>query len=153
MSQTLNKILASNRKARFSYHILDTIEAGLVLEGSEVKSIREGKMNITESFVVESKRELFLYNALISLRSQSKNFGHDPLRWKKLLLHTNQIKKMQGQMQKKGMTVIPLSVYSNQSGRIKVQLGIATGKEKADKRETIKNREWTREKQRILKQY
>ncbi|GAJ46626.1 ssrA-binding protein [Holospora elegans E1] len=91
MSATAVKTFALNRKARFSYHIVDTIESGLVLKGSEVKAIREGKINIAESFVLESKGELFLYNALISLRAESKHFGHDPLRWKKLLLHNRQI--------------------------------------------------------------
>ena len=153
MSHSSAKTFALNRKARFSYHIVDTLEAGLVLKGSEVKAIREGKINITEAFVLESKGELFLYNALISLKAESKHFGHDPLRWKKLLLHKRQIQKMRGQMQKKGMTVVPLSVYNASSGHIKIQLAIATGKEKEDKRQTIKEREWNREKQRILRQH
>ncbi|WP_423751898.1 SsrA-binding protein SmpB [Holospora curviuscula] len=153
LTNSSKKVFALNRKARFSYNILDTLEAGLVLKGSEVKAIREGKINITEAFVLESKGELFLYNALISLRAESKHFGHDPLRWKKLLLHKREIQRMRGQIQKKGMTVIPLSVYASPSGRVKIQLAISTGKEKADKRQTIKEREWNREKQRILRQH
>ncbi len=147
------KTFAVNRKARFSYTIVDTLEAGLVLEGSEVKSIREGRMNITEAFVLEAKKELFLYNALISVRPESQHFAHDPLRWKKLLLHRKQIHKMRAHIQKKGMTIIPLSVYASAKGLIKIQLGIASGKEKEDKREAIKEREWNRNKQRILKQH
>lgn len=152
MNNRILKTFTFNRKARFSYHIVDTIEAGLVLNGSEVKSIREGRINIADAFVLESKGELFLYNASISVRGESKHFGHDPLRWKKLLLHRKQIHKMRGQMQKKGMTIIPLSVYSISNGRVKIELAIASGKEKEDKRYAIKEREWNREKQRILKQ-
>jgi SsrA-binding protein len=145
------KILAQNRKARHNYEIVENIEAGIVLMGSEVKAIRVGKASIGESFVIETDGELFLHQAHISPCLGASYFSHEPLRNRKLLLKRRQINKVRGQMTRKHMTVVPLKIYANARGIIKVDLGIAHGRQKADKREAIKEREWKKEQGRILK--
>lgn len=146
------KLAAQNRKARFDYHIVETFEAGLALTGTEVKSLRLGRAQITESFATERGRELYLYHAHIPEYHQAaKGQSHDPRRPRKLLLHRNQINKILGGIRKDGMTAVPLDIHFNDRGIAKLTLGLAKGKQKADKRETIKKREWEREKGRILK--
>lgn len=137
-----------NRKAHFNYTIEEEIEAGIALFGSEVKSIREGKANLNESYVAEIKGELFLINSHISEYKGANQFNHDPRRPKKLLLHKKQIQKILGKIQTKGVSVIPLKVYFNKKGFAKVLIGIGKGKKLYDKRESIKQRDENRRAQR-----
>jgi SsrA-binding protein len=146
------KMAAQNRKARHDYAIEQTFEAGIELFGTEVKSLRAGRAQITESYATERGRELFLFNAHIPEYGQAaKGQSHEPRRPRKLLLHKNEINKLMGAITKDGMTLVPLDIHFNQRGRAKVSLGLAKGKKKADKREAIKNREWEREKARFMK--
>lgn len=145
------KIIAQNRKARFNYAIQDTFEAGIVLCGSEVKSLRTGKSNIAESFAVENHGELFLHNSYIAEYEGANRFNHESRRPRKLLLKKRELNKLIGAIKRKGITIVPLSLYFNKKGKVKVELAIAQGKEKADKRATIKEREWQRDKARIFK--
>ncbi len=140
-----------NRKARFNYAISEEIEAGIVLQGTEVKSLRLGYANIVDAHASEKGGELWLLNLSIEEYPYANRFNHEPKRPRKLLLHKKQIKKLFGKLQTKGMTLIPLSLYFNAKGVVKVKLGLATGKKLVDKRETIKNREWERDKARALK--
>ena len=142
--------VCQNRKARFHYTILETLEAGIALEGSEVKSLRMGAANISEAYAIEKDGELFLTNALITSLSSSGHFKHIEGRARKLLLHKKELNKLLGMMARKGYTVVPLEIYFNDRGLAKVRLGMAIGKNAADKRETEKKREWNKEKQRIL---
>lgn len=146
------KIAAQNRKARFDYAIEQTMEAGIELKGTEVKALRAGRAQITESYATERGRELYLYNAHIPEYGMAvKDGNHEPRRPRKLLLHRNELNKIIGAINKEGMTAVPLDIHFNQRGRAKVTLGLAKGKKKADKREAIKQREWDREKARVLK--
>ena len=142
--------VCENRKARYHYTILETMEAGVALEGSEVKSLRMGKANITEGYVVDKDGELFLTNALITCMTTSTHFKHIEGRARKLLLHKKEMEKLQGLMKRKGYTIVPLAIYFNDRGKAKVRLGLAVGKNAADKRETEKQREWNKQKQRIM---
>ena len=142
--------VCQNRKARFHYTILETLEAGIALEGSEVKSLRMGAANISEAYAVEKEGELYLNNALITSLNASGHFKHIEGRARKLLLHKKEMSKLLGMMARKGYTVVPLEIYFNERGLAKVRLGVAVGKNAADKRETEKKREWNKEKQRIL---
>ncbi len=145
-------IVSQNRKANFNYDIKDTLEAGLVLYGSEVKSLRAGMSNITEAFVQNKNREMILANSLITpLKTTNNYFTHEERRYRKLLLHKKQINKMIGLLNEKGATIVPLKLYFDNRGRAKVLLGIGYGKNKADKRESIKQKEWNRTKSRLLK--
>ena len=139
-----------NRKARFHYTIIETLEAGIVLEGSEVKSLRLGAANISEAYATEKDGELYLNNALITSLGSSGHFKHIEGRARKLLLHKKEMNKLLGMIARKGYTVVPLEIYFNDRGLAKVRLGVAVGKNAADKRETEKKREWNKEKQRIL---
>ncbi len=145
------RIAADNRKARFAYEIVDTVEAGLALTGTEVKSLRGGKSTITESYAGPKGEELFLFNAYIPEYLEANRFNHLPRRDRKLLLHRRQINKLLGAIQREGMTLIPLKVYFNERGRAKVELGLGRGKKLHDKRETEKKRDWDREKGRLLR--
>ncbi|RZI47054.1 SsrA-binding protein SmpB [Candidatus Finniella inopinata] len=149
------KVVAQNRRARFDYAIAETIEAGIMLTGSEVKSLRAGKSSINESFAGEMLGEtgggIFLFNANIPEYLEANRFNHEPKRPRKLLLHKRQINKFLGAIRRKGMTLVPMQVYFNAKGRIKVEIGLAKGKKTVDKRETIKERDWQRDKARILK--
>lgn len=146
------KLAAQNRKARHDYNIIETFETGIALTGTEVKSLRLGRAQITESFATERGRELYLFNAHIPEYHQAaKGQSHEPRRPRKLLLHRNQIHKIMGAIARDGMTAVPLDIHFNERGIAKLTLGLAKGKQKADKREAIKNREWEREKGRILK--
>ena len=139
-----------NRKARFHYTIIETLEAGIVLEGSEVKSLRMGSANISEAYAIEKDGELYLNNALITSLGTTGHFKHIEGRARKLLLHKKEMGKLLGLIARKGYTVVPLEIYFNDRGLAKVRLGVAVGKNAADKRETEKKREWNKEKQRIL---
>jgi len=145
------RIAADNRKARFNYEIVDTIEAGLMLTGTEIKSLRGGKSTIGESFAGPKGDELYLFNAYIPEYLEANRFNHVPKRDRKLLLHRKQINKLMGAIQREGMTLIPLKVYFNDKGRAKVELGLGKGKKLHDKRETEKKRDWDREKGRIMR--
>ncbi|MBX3456779.1 MAG: SsrA-binding protein SmpB [Candidatus Paracaedibacteraceae bacterium] len=146
-----HRYAAQNRRARFDYFIIEEMEAGIVLTGSEVKSLRAGRASINETYAGEMNGEIFLFNANLPVYEQANQFNHEPKRPRKLLLHKRQVNKLIGAIQRKGMTLVALSVYFNDKGRAKVQLGLAKGKNVVDKRETIKERDWNREKSRILK--
>ncbi len=145
------KVVAENRKARFNYSIEDTVEAGIVLTGTEVKSVRGGKTTIAESYADAKDGEIWLVNANIPEYLQANRFNHEPKRLRKLLLHKKEINKLAGAIEREGMTLIPLKMYFNERGRIKLQLGLAKGKKLHDKRDTEKKRDWEREKGRLLR--
>ena len=148
-----NKTVAQNRKARFSYFIEEVMEAGVMLTGTEVKSLRTGQASINESYANVSGSEIFLVNAHIPEYTKSNaKWQHEVRRPRKLLLHKNQMDKLIGAVQRKGTTLIPLSIYFNNRGIAKVELGIATGKKQHDKRETEKERDWQREKSRVMRE-
>ena len=149
---TIKKIVAENRKARYNYEIVDTYEAGLVLTGTEVKSLRQGKATIGEAYAGPSGEEFFLFNAYIPEYLQANRFNHETRRPRRLLLHKRQINKLIGATQREGFTVIPLKVYFNDRGRAKVELGLGRGKKLHDKRETEKTRTWNREKARLMRE-
>ena len=136
--------IAENRKAFHDYHVLDTWEAGMVLLGTEVKSIREGRVNLRDSYARVEKGEVWLYNVNISSYSHRGYADHEPLRQRKLLMHRDEIRKLIGKTTEKGMTLVPLRMYFRK-GRVKVAIGLAKGKKDYDKRETIKRRETERE--------
>ena len=144
--------LAQNKKARHDYQILETIEAGLVLTGTEIKSVRERRINLKDGFAQIHNGEAWLMNVHISEYMQGNRFNHDPLRARKLLLHKKEIQKLTGQTSEKGITIVPLKGYLKH-GFAKVLLGIAKGKHDYDKRETIKKRDQEREIRRTLKNY
>ena len=145
------KIVADNRKARFSYSIESSLEAGIMLTGSEVKSLRTGKATIAESYAHAKDGEIFLVNAYIPEYTQANRFGHEPRRTRKLLVRKTQIAKLAAAIQREGMTLIPLKLYFTPKGIAKLELGIAKGKKTHDKRETEKQRDWQRDKARLLR--
>ena len=144
-------VVAQNRKARHNYFIEETFEAGLALTGTEVKSLRGGRSTIAESYVTEEGGEAWLVNANIPEYASGNRFNHEPRRPRKLLLHRAQINKLIGAIQREGRTVVPLQVYFNPRGIAKVQLGLAKGKRKEDKRAADKERDWARDKARLLR--
>jgi SsrA-binding protein len=145
--------IAENRKARFDYFIEETFEAGLVFEGWEIKSLRAGKVQINESYILFKNNEAWLFGALITpLITASSHQAHDPLRTRKLLMHRRQIDRLMGQVDQKGYTVVSLNLHWHQ-GRVKIDIGLAKGKKLHDKRATEKERDWNRDKQRILKSF
>jgi SsrA-binding protein len=146
-----HRIVADNRKARFNYEIIDSVEAGIALSGTEVKSLRNGKATIGDSYAGPMGEELYLFNAYIPEYLQANRFNHEPKRPRKLLLHRRQIDKLIGATQREGFTVIPLKIYFNPQGRAKVELGLGRGKKLHDKRETEKQRSWDRERGRLLR--
>ena len=146
-----NKTVAENRKARFSYEVLDTVEVGLVLTGTEVKSLRQGQANIQDSYASLEGGEFWLINSYLPEYLQANRFNHEPKRPRKLLLHRKQINKLMGAVDREGMTLIPLKLYFNERGRAKLLLAIAKGKKLHDKRETEKKRDWSREKGRLMR--
>jgi SsrA-binding protein len=147
-----HRIIAQHRRARFDYTIVETVEAGLVLMGSEVKSLRAVGASVTDSFVDPRDDALWLLQLHIPLYAPSKHFGHtDPLRPRKLLLHRRQMHRLSGLVRIKGMTVIPLSLYFDARNRVKTELAVVKGKKQHDKRQTEKERDWQREKARVLK--
>lgn len=157
MSKLNNKLsfktglIVENRKARFEYAISDTFEAGIVLLGSEVKSLRLGRCNITNGFVAPDNNELFIHNLIIAeYIKQNLLFSHKENRVRKLLLNKREISKIIGDFNTKGITIVPLKIYFNDRGKVKLLIGIGKGKKLHDKRETIKQRDWNKQKARLL---
>ncbi len=147
-----HKIAADNRRARFNYEIGETFEAGLMLTGTEVKSLRTGKATIAESYAsIDRAGEVFLVNANIPEYLQANRFNHLPKRPRKLLLKAREIVKLAQATEREGMTIVPLKIYFNDKGRAKVEIALARGKKLHDKRETEKQRDWSREKGRLLR--
>ncbi len=147
-----SRLVAENRRARYDYHIEDTLEAGLVLVGTEVKSLREGRGNIAESYISPEGGEMWLINADIPEYSFGNRFNHDPRRKRKLLLHKREIDRLTQAVQRRGMTIVPLKMYFNEKGRVKLLIGLARGKKLHDKRETERKRDWQRQKARLMRQ-
>lgn len=147
------KSVAENRRARFDYHIEDTFEAGIVLTGTEVKSLRFGEGSIAESYAEVRNGEAWLVNSNVPEFSHGNRFNHEPKRARKLLLHEREIARLQGAVERKGMTLVPLSIYFNSRGKAKVELALAKGKNAADKRNTIKERDWKRDQARIMREH
>ena len=147
------RVAAKNRKARYNYFIDETIEAGVMLTGTEVKSLREGRANIGDAYASAQGGELFLVNAHISEYSGGNRLNHEPLRPRKLLLRKREIERLVGAIQRKGVTLVPLEIYFNARGIAKVRLGIARGKRQYDKRATTKERDWQRQKARLLRDH
>ena len=146
------KIICLNRKARFNYFFEDFLEAGIVLKGSEIKSIRDGKINIADAYAVEKKGEIVLINSNISSYKQASYSNHNPTDDRKLLLNKREISKLIGKMQRDGFTIVPTKMYFKK-GKAKVELAVAKGKKQYDKRATKKNRDWNREKSRYIRRY
>ena len=145
------KIVAENRRARFDYFIEDKVEAGIQLAGTEVKSLRQGEGSIAESYAAVEGEELWLINSHIPEYSHGNRLNHEPRRPRKLLLRAREIAKLNGAVARQGLTLVPLSIYFNAAGRAKVELALARGKKVHDKRETVKERDWKREQQRLLR--
>ena len=145
------KIVADNRKARHLYFIESTLEAGLLLAGSEVKSLRAGKANIGESYATAKDGEIFLVNAYIPEYLMANRFNHEPRRTRKLLVRKTEARRLASAVQREGMTLVPLKLYFNPRGKAKIELGVARGKKLHDKRETAKARDWARDKARLLR--
>jgi SsrA-binding protein len=145
------KIVADNRRARFNYEIGDTVEAGIALTGTEVKSLRVGKATIAESYADAKNGEIWLVNANIPEYLQANRFNHLPKRPRKLLLHKRQIARLAGAVEREGMTIVPLRLYFNEKGRAKIELAVARGKKLHDKRETERKRSWDRERARLMR--
>ena len=146
------RFTAKNRKARRDYLITDTFEAGIVLTGSEVKSLRQGRASIGEAYAAEKSGELFLNNAYIPEYSAGGIAGHEPRGARKLLMHKREINRLSAAIHRKGMAVVPISIYFNKRGIAKVELGLGRGKTRRDKRETIKRRDWQRDKARLMRE-
>ena len=146
------RVAAQNRKARHNYTIEDSLEAGIVLSGSEVKSLREGRANIAEAYASEKDGELYLINAYIPEYKQAGPQNHEPRRPRKLLLHRRQIGRLVGAIQREGMTLVPLKLYFNNRGIAKLELGLAKGKRQYEKREAVKKRDWERQKARLMRE-
>ncbi len=146
------KVVAENRRARFDYAIEDDLECGIVLQGSEVKSLRQHGANIAESYAAVEDGELWLVNSYIAPYEQARSFGHDERRRRKLLVSKRELSRLWNDTQRKGMTLVPLVLYFNHRGIAKLKIGIARGKKIHDKRETAARRDWNRQKQRLLKE-
>jgi len=146
------KVIAENRRARYDYAIEDDLECGIILEGSEVKSLRVNSANIAESYAMVENGELWLVNSYIAPYEQAKTFGHDEKRRRKLLVSKKEMSKLWSETQRKGMTLVPLVLYFNHRGIAKLKIGIAKGKKNHDKRATDAKRDWNRQKQRLLKE-
>ena len=149
------KVVAENRKARYNYFIEDALEVGIVLEGSEVKSLRNGQGNIAESYASVEDGELWLINSHIQKYSQAKSdaFSHDERRRRKLLVRARELDRLAQGVGREGMTLVPLRLYFNERGIAKLEIGLAKGKKSHDKRDTEKKRDWQRQKQRLLKEH
>jgi SsrA-binding protein len=154
-NKTFDKIktVAENRRVRFDYYIEDTFEAGIMLTGTEVKSLRFGEGSIAESYAEVRDGEVWLVNSNVPEFSHGNRFNHEPKRPRKLLLHEREIARLQGSVERKGMTLVPLSIYFNGRGRAKVELALARGKNVADKRQTVKDRDWQRQKARVMREH
>jgi SsrA-binding protein len=145
------KIIADNRQARYNYAIGDKIEAGIQLTGTEVKSLRQGRTNLSDSYAGAMGDEIFLLNAYIPEYLQANRFNHETRRPRKLLLHRRQISRLISAIQREGMTLVPLRLYFNEQGRAKCEIAVAQGKKTHDKRQATKERDWNREKARLMK--
>lgn len=151
MNGEYKRVVAVNKRASFEYFIEEKFEAGIVLLGSEVKSIRQGKINIADSHAAYSGSELILYNCHIAEYAEANRFNHDTRRPKKLLLKAKEIKKIIGKIKLKGYTLIALSAYFNHKNLVKIELGLAKGKKLYDKRQTLKENDWKREQARLIR--
>jgi SsrA-binding protein len=148
-----NKLVAENRRARYDYAIEDTIEAGIMLLGSEVKSLRKGSANIAESYANVEDGELWLINSYIPAYEQAKTFGHEERRRRKLLVSKRELARLWQNTSREGMTIVPLKLYFNNKGIAKLLIGVAKGKKLSDKRETEKKRDWQKQKARLLREH
>jgi len=146
-----SKLIADNRKARYAYAIGETLEAGIMLVGSEVKSLRTGKTTIGESYAHAKDGEIWLVNSYIPEYTKASRFNHEPKRSRKLLVHKREVERLAAAIQREGMTLIPLKLYFNAKGVAKLELGVAKGKKLHDKRESEKQRDWQRDKARLLR--
>lgn len=149
--QSKSKVIAENRRARFDYFLEDNIEAGIQLLGTEIKALRDGRANIAESYAAVEGREIVLINADIPPYKQANRFNHEPRRPRKLLLHRKQIDKLMGAVQRDGQTIIPLKLYLNDAGKAKLEIALAKGKKLHDKREASAERDWQRDKSRLMR--
>ena len=145
------KVLAENRRAKFDYFLTDNLEAGIQLLGTEIKALRDGRANIAESYAAVEGREIMLINADIPPYKQANRFNHEPRRHRKLLLHRKQIDKLIGAVQRDGRTIIPVRLYLNEKGKAKLEIALAKGKKLHDKREASAERDWQRDKARLLR--
>jgi SsrA-binding protein len=145
------KVVAENRRARYDYFVEERLEAGIQLAGTEVKALRQGEGSIAESYATVDGEEVWLINSHIPEYSHGNRLNHEPRRPRKLLLKGREIAKLQGAVARQGLTLVPLSIYFNGNGRAKVELALARGKKVHDKRETMKERDWKREQQRLLR--
>lgn len=146
-----SKVIAENRRAKFDYFLQDNLEAGIMLLGTEIKALRDGRANIAESYAAVEGREIVLINADIPPYRQANRFNHDPRRPRKLLLHRKQIDRLIGAVQRDGQTIIPLRLYLNDEGKAKLEIALAKGKKLHDKREATAERDWQRDKARLLR--
>ena len=145
------KLLAENRRAKFDYFLEDFVEAGIQLLGTEIKALRDGRANIAESYVSPEGRDLVLINADIPPYKQANRFNHEPRRPRRLLLHRKQIDRMIGAVQRDGQTIIPVRLYLNEAGKAKIEIAMAKGKKLHDKRQATADRDWARDKARLMK--
>lgn len=145
------KVVADNRRARFDYDLGEVFEAGIALTGTEVKSLRNGKATVGESYAAAKAGEMWLYNAFIPEYLEANRFNHETRRPRKLLLHKRQISKLAHAVEREGMTVVPLKIYFNEQGRAKVEIALAKGRKTHDKREAVKERDWSRDKARLMR--
>ena len=146
------KVIAENRRARYDYAIEDDLECGIILQGSEVKSLREGGSNIAESYATVDEGELWLVNGYIAPYKQAKTWGHEERRRRKLLVSKKELSKLWNATQRQGMTLVPLVIYFNHKGMVKLKIGIAKGKKTQDKRATEAKRDWQRQKSRLMRE-
>lgn len=146
-----SKLIAENRRARFDYFIESDLEAGIMLFGSEVKSLRQGGSNIAESYASVEGGELWLINSYVAPYLQARQFGHEERRRRKLLVNRKELSRLSSAVGREGMTLVPLRLYFNEKGMVKLKLGVAKGKKLGDKRETSAKRDWERQKARVLK--
>ena len=147
------KIVAENRKARYNYELIEVLEAGLMLTGTEVKSLREGKANIAESYASFEEGEISLINSYVPEYLQGNRFNHEPRRKRKLLLKAREVKRFSDAIDRDGMTLVPLKVYFNERGRAKIEIALGKGKKLHDKRQAEKTRDWNRQKAKLLKDH
>lgn len=147
------KTVADNRKARFAYEVMDTLETGIALVGTEVKALRVGHANIQESYASVEGGELWLINAHIPEYTAGNRFNHEPRRRRKLLVHARELSRLTQSVEREGMTMVPLKLYFNERGVAKLQVAVARGKKLHDKRQTAKERDWNRQKSRLLKEH
>ncbi|VAV95420.1 tmRNA-binding protein SmpB [hydrothermal vent metagenome] len=146
------RIIADNRRARYDYHVEEVFEAGIMLVGTEVKALREGRASIAESYVSLENGVLALINANIPIFAPANRFNHEPTRPRKLLLHAREVAKLTMAIERKGQTIVPLKLYFNKRGLVKLEIAISTGKKTHDKRNTIKDRDWKRDQSRLMRE-